>query len=107
MIEVHCDHVAGLVVCCASYKFPDKVHLLSHNHFLYTGDEVKHFWYFIVAQALFLYFYHQNLENALNAAEEKHLQLVDCNFCNNWNDSEEYCCTSQGDGCTTLPLACP
>jgi hypothetical protein len=83
MIEVHCDHVAGWAVCCASYNFPDNLHLLSHNRFLYTGDEAKHFHYFIIAQALFLYFHHQYLKDASNAAEEKHLQFVDYNFCNN------------------------
>jgi hypothetical protein len=43
------DHVAGWVVRWASYHFPSKIHLLSHDHFSYAGDGVKHFLYFVVA----------------------------------------------------------
>ena len=34
--------------------FPNKIHLPASNHVAYTGDGVKHFLHFVIAEPLFL-----------------------------------------------------
>jgi hypothetical protein len=76
MVATLCDHVAGWAVWWASDHFPNKIHLSSRNHVSYAGDGVKHVVHFAIAQTLFLYFCHQDLEDASNAAVKKHFQFV-------------------------------
>ncbi len=73
MVTACRDHVTGRVVRWASDHFPDKVHLSGRNHVSYAGDGIKHAAYFAIAQTLFLYCCHRDLENASDASVEEYL----------------------------------
>jgi hypothetical protein len=62
MVATRLDHVAGWAVWWASDHSPNKIYLSSHNHVSYAGDGVKHVVHFAIAQMLFLYFCHQDLD---------------------------------------------
>jgi hypothetical protein len=52
--------------------FSNKIHLSGRNHVSYTRDGIKHVAHFAIAQTLFMYFCHQDLEDALDALVEEH-----------------------------------
>jgi hypothetical protein len=76
MVAACRDHFVKWAAGRALYHFPNKIHLSSHDHFSYAGDGVNHFLYFVIAQTLFMYFSHQNLEDTLNVVVKKYFQFV-------------------------------
>ena len=57
--------------------FPTKSICLASNHFSYAEDGVKHVVHLVIAQMLFLYLCHQDLEDALNGAVKKYFQFFE------------------------------
>jgi hypothetical protein len=57
--------------------FPTKSICLASNHFSYAEDGVKHVVHLAIAQTLFLYLCHQDLEDALNGGVKKSFQFFE------------------------------
>ncbi len=72
MVSACRDHVTRRAVWWASDHFPNKIHLSGCNHVSYARDGIEHVVHFTIAHTLFLYFCHQDLEDALNALVGEH-----------------------------------
>jgi hypothetical protein len=60
-----------------TYHFANEIHLSGRDHISHTWDRIKQVTHFLVADSLFLYVAHRDVENASYAPMEEDFELVE------------------------------
>ena len=79
-VEMVTSAAVNWVIGWSTYHFPDEVHLPRGDHVADARDGVKHLPHFVVMESLFADFGHWFVEDASDAAMEKHFKFVKLQF---------------------------